>query len=673
MVKYTGRARQRVGSVNTNQLGLKMSGGNTAVGRAGIRTRRVFRRVQSNIQACGDITYHGVVYKYNPWNAWCLAKQPLTRAQAGGVNRLNVPRLACGSCAGQEAEAIVWKTRCRDCHARCPASGQKSTECHNAFDQNRVCGQQPLWIPPVDTVYTLSYPSQKQDDPLGIGKRTHDAAVGESLGYCLFLGDWGAGANNNDVAVEWQTPGAPAIQFCLQKAVAEKMKDLVAKRTDPLLFILTQGDNFYMMGMGGANDPNFPAGDHPDLAAGAVGMSAGQGLKAQWYDVYSDPDPKRDLTRVPWLLSLGNHDWGTASGSNSYSVCPWRDPKATWVKGFAHSLPQLNASKGGYRPKNVPNVDNFYLPDLSYHYTIPELDLELLILDTNIVGCPEEDAGWPSPYDEPVASAQCGQTQTELCRWLELVGKASLQLLDERARVSTRSNVIITQHYAGDPIYRERGYPDLVPLFEPDTIVQQYNKMANKERMKNTDLRMVYGHIHATFCDDERWRPITPNNATPKDQCKYIINGGGGGCCAPAACITSQYPQPGCADMTNSNFPVDAGAGPIGFSGMEFIRREDGGVRMNNLPIPMYPQSRAGAPELYPFIPLDLKGYEATLGYPCSMSYKDGSTTRKCADVTCQQKGWPDVPRAGAHEHDVHGHGHVGIPPHTWPWSPPHN
>ncbi len=26
MVKYYGRARQRIGSVNTNQLGLKMSG-----------------------------------------------------------------------------------------------------------------------------------------------------------------------------------------------------------------------------------------------------------------------------------------------------------------------------------------------------------------------------------------------------------------------------------------------------------------------------------------------------------------------------------------------------------------------------------------------------------------------------------------------------------------------
>ena len=89
--------------------------------------------MQSNIQTCGDITYHGVVYKYNPWNAWCLAQQPLTRAQAGGVNRLNVPRLACGSCAGQEAEAIVWKTRAGD-DTSCPAGADFSGGPAEPFD-----------------------------------------------------------------------------------------------------------------------------------------------------------------------------------------------------------------------------------------------------------------------------------------------------------------------------------------------------------------------------------------------------------------------------------------------------------------------------------------------------------------------------------------------------------
>jgi hypothetical protein len=41
MVKYYGRARQRIGSVNTNQLGLKMSGCPSRVGRNPVNARYI--------------------------------------------------------------------------------------------------------------------------------------------------------------------------------------------------------------------------------------------------------------------------------------------------------------------------------------------------------------------------------------------------------------------------------------------------------------------------------------------------------------------------------------------------------------------------------------------------------------------------------------------------------
>ncbi len=60
MVRYYGRAKQRVGSVNTVQLGLKMAGCPSNVGRQGFRARSVQRRVQCNLKVCGWRPIHGV-------------------------------------------------------------------------------------------------------------------------------------------------------------------------------------------------------------------------------------------------------------------------------------------------------------------------------------------------------------------------------------------------------------------------------------------------------------------------------------------------------------------------------------------------------------------------------------------------------------------------------------
>ena len=94
MVKYYGRARQRIGSVNTNQIGLKMSGCPSKVGRQGYLNRYIASRVQCNQKYCGPVYYHGQLWK---WNAGrCVAKAPRGQSFNSGVGtKVGNPRFAC--------------------------------------------------------------------------------------------------------------------------------------------------------------------------------------------------------------------------------------------------------------------------------------------------------------------------------------------------------------------------------------------------------------------------------------------------------------------------------------------------------------------------------------------------------------------------------------------------
>jgi len=105
MVKYYGRARQRTGSVNRNQPGLKMSGTSPSIGRTGWLANKMARRVQGNI-AVGCVTGNrqlasqvtGLQRRYvgaNPTpqcvtrspGALLVPAAPNSRQAAGGVNR----------------------------------------------------------------------------------------------------------------------------------------------------------------------------------------------------------------------------------------------------------------------------------------------------------------------------------------------------------------------------------------------------------------------------------------------------------------------------------------------------------------------------------------------------------------------------------------------------------
>ena len=94
MVLYYGRAKQRVGSVNTKQLGLKMSGCPSKIGKQGVLVRYISSRAQCNLKVKGPIYYHGVIWTVNKGNN---TRKPQSRcaALAGGVGRINAPRFAC--------------------------------------------------------------------------------------------------------------------------------------------------------------------------------------------------------------------------------------------------------------------------------------------------------------------------------------------------------------------------------------------------------------------------------------------------------------------------------------------------------------------------------------------------------------------------------------------------
>jgi len=88
MVKYYGRARTRTGSVNTNQLGLKMAGCPSTVGKQGRIARYMGRRVDCMMGLCKPIRYHEVIWprtRMRNQPPYCKAHATKCLAAAGGV------------------------------------------------------------------------------------------------------------------------------------------------------------------------------------------------------------------------------------------------------------------------------------------------------------------------------------------------------------------------------------------------------------------------------------------------------------------------------------------------------------------------------------------------------------------------------------------------------------
>ena len=93
MVRYTGRQKTITGAVNTNQVGLKMSGCPSRVGRSGKNIRFLGRRVNCMYGLCGPTMVNGA-----PWRAsgrnfppYCRQRSTACAQAAGGVGHINSP------------------------------------------------------------------------------------------------------------------------------------------------------------------------------------------------------------------------------------------------------------------------------------------------------------------------------------------------------------------------------------------------------------------------------------------------------------------------------------------------------------------------------------------------------------------------------------------------------
>ena len=93
MVKYHGRARMRTGAVNTNQIGLKMSGCPSKIGKQGSLVRYQSRRAQCNLKFCGPVYYQGQIWTTN--SSRCVPRVRACQSFNSGVGRINAPRFSC--------------------------------------------------------------------------------------------------------------------------------------------------------------------------------------------------------------------------------------------------------------------------------------------------------------------------------------------------------------------------------------------------------------------------------------------------------------------------------------------------------------------------------------------------------------------------------------------------
>ena len=90
MVRYYGRQKLLTSVLNTNQIGLNMSGASSSVGSSISNRRYTKRRVRDNLKFCGPVYYHGKLWSNNSGNS-CVKKAPINQGLSGGIGRINNP------------------------------------------------------------------------------------------------------------------------------------------------------------------------------------------------------------------------------------------------------------------------------------------------------------------------------------------------------------------------------------------------------------------------------------------------------------------------------------------------------------------------------------------------------------------------------------------------------
>eukprot|EP00928_Gymnodinium_smaydae_P011736 TRINITY_DN14300_c0_g5_i1.p1 TRINITY_DN14300_c0_g5~~TRINITY_DN14300_c0_g5_i1.p1 ORF type:complete len:662 (-),score=132.00 TRINITY_DN14300_c0_g5_i1:191-2176(-) len=299
-------------------------------------------------------------------------------------------------------------------------------------------------LPPYQNHYNGSNPLSVQ------------AAPKRSDNYIILIGDWG----------KFQGPGP------CQLAVARKMKEYVAKQRakgKKLLVVGTVGDNFYWTGAS------------PEL------------WDPVWANVYGTNDPESPLFEVPWLATMGNHDYGD---NDPYAFCPEKAPKAE-IAGQPYAGQQLNRDRNPSRPAGT---ESFWLPDYNYHYEIKEVGLELILVDTNYQNVVHNLGAGAIGFRE--AFQKCGG-HDEVAAFMRRVSDAGTELLRQRARLGSASTTVILQHYPEAREAVDNAFTGSLPEGRTTHVIQ------------------AFGHWHDQFCQNHN------ENGT----CNMVLTGGGGGCC----------------------------------------------------------------------------------------------------------------------------------------------
>ena len=93
MVLYYGRARQRTGMVNRNQVGIKMQGLTSSVGRRHYLNNAIARRVNAMQGICGGAKMHGSMWRkrYKDSKPYCREMVSRTLGSSAGIGSRNIP------------------------------------------------------------------------------------------------------------------------------------------------------------------------------------------------------------------------------------------------------------------------------------------------------------------------------------------------------------------------------------------------------------------------------------------------------------------------------------------------------------------------------------------------------------------------------------------------------
>mmetsp|Transcript_20269 Transcript_20269/g.44259 ORF Transcript_20269/g.44259 Transcript_20269/m.44259 type:complete len:332 (-) Transcript_20269:427-1422(-) len=246
----------------------------------------------------------------------------------------------------------------------------------------------------------------------------------------LVLGDWG-----------WdeEVHGALKSRTC-QQSIADAMHEKMEELGD-VEFVINVGDSFYPDGVSSKDDPQWDE---------------------KWRNVYSDK-----VRSVPWFSVYGNHDehHDNCSCTDDHSQCS-----------------QVNG--------NISDLDFFYMPNVSWYYQHPTLDLEVIGLDQNHL------ASYSCQY------TNCPETCAEYLKSKQLV---AFDLFYERMEKSEATNFVVFSHYPTD--YFDADYPEFL------------EKLTNSPGRR---LTFLGGHRHNV--DTRSVTSIYPNTA-------WLVGGGGGWGC----------------------------------------------------------------------------------------------------------------------------------------------